>query len=92
MLRAAESTTNARMKEQEMSSDFSMESSGGCPAGGFGRRSVLGIAAGGLAVVGGNLLGNGNRPGKGARTNGVAVETAATFRLSAESAGMIWYR
>jgi deferrochelatase/peroxidase EfeB len=66
------------MKEQEMSSDFSMESSGGCPAGGFGRRSVLGIAAGGLAAVGGNLLGNGNRPGKGARTNGVAVETAAT--------------
>jgi deferrochelatase/peroxidase EfeB len=46
--------------------------SGGCPAGGFGRRSVLqGVAAAGLAAVGGNLL------GRGARPNGVAVETAA---------------
>ena len=52
---------------------------GGCPAGGFGRRSVLqGVAAAGLAAAGGNLLGSGNPVGKGARPNGVAVETAAT--------------
>jgi deferrochelatase/peroxidase EfeB len=53
--------------------------SGGCPAGGFGRRSVLqGVAATGLAAVGGNLLGSGNRPGRNTPPNGVAVETAAT--------------
>ena len=52
--------------------------SGGCPAGGFGRRSVLqGVAAAGLAGVGGNLLGRGNLVGRGAHPNGVAVETAA---------------
>jgi len=46
--------------------------SGGCPAGGFNRRSVLHeVAAAGLAAVGGNLL------GRGAHPNGVAVETAA---------------
>jgi deferrochelatase/peroxidase EfeB len=46
--------------------------SGGCPAGGFNRRSVLqGGAVAGLAAVGGNLL------GRGAHPNGVAVETAA---------------
>ena len=45
--------------------------SGGCPAGGFNRRSVLqGVAVAGLAAVGGNLL------GRGAHPNGVAVETA----------------
>ena len=53
--------------------------SGGCPAGGFGRRSVLqGVAAAGLAGVGGTLLGRGNIVGRGARPNDVAVETAAT--------------
>jgi deferrochelatase/peroxidase EfeB len=44
----------------------------GCPAGGFNRRSVLqGVAAAGLAAVGGNFV------GKGAHPNGVVVETAA---------------
>jgi deferrochelatase/peroxidase EfeB len=53
--------------------------SGGCPAGGFGRRSVLqGVAVAGLAGVGGNLLGGGRLLGRGTRPNGVAVETAAT--------------
>ena len=53
--------------------------SGGCPAGGFGRRSVLqGVAAAGLAAAGGNLLGRGNLVGRDARPNGVAVETAAS--------------
>ncbi len=47
--------------------------SGGCPAGGFGRRSVLqGVAVAGLAAVGGNLL------GRGAHSNDRAIETAAT--------------
>jgi deferrochelatase/peroxidase EfeB len=47
--------------------------SGGCPAGGFGRRSVLqGVAVAGLAAVGGNLL------GRGAHSNDRVVETAAT--------------
>ena len=55
-----------------------MTDSGGCPAG-FGRRSVLqGVAAGGLAAFGGNLLKSGDRLGKGARSDGMAVETAAT--------------
>jgi hypothetical protein len=47
--------------------------SGGCPAGGFGRRSVLqGVAVTGLAAVGGNLL------GRDAHSNDRTVETAAT--------------
>jgi deferrochelatase/peroxidase EfeB len=53
--------------------------SGGCPAGGFGRRSMLqGVAVAGLAAAGGNLLGRGNPAGIGARPNNLAVETAAS--------------
>ena len=48
--------------------------SGGCPAAGFGRRSILqGVAVAGLAAVGGNLL------GRGAHSNDRAVETASEF-------------
>ena len=57
--------------------------SGGCPAGGFNRRSILqGVAAAGLAGVGGTLLGRGNPVGRGARPNDVAVETVATTESS----------
>ncbi|HSZ41969.1 MAG TPA: Dyp-type peroxidase [Trebonia sp.] len=52
---------------------------GGCPAGGFGRRSVLqGVAVAGLAGVGGNLLGRGSLAGRGIRPNEVAVETVVS--------------
>jgi deferrochelatase/peroxidase EfeB len=53
--------------------------SGGCPAGGFNRRSILqGVAVAGLAAAGGNLLKHGNIAGTDADTDGAVIETAAS--------------